>query len=60
MADSYRFYDTPTIRADKKLLWLLTGHTFAYEEGSESEALKNALKATVDWFDAYLRGAPAA
>jgi uncharacterized protein len=59
VAESYRFYDTPTIRADKKLLRLLTGHTYAYEEGVESEALKNALKATVDWFDAYLRGTSA-
>jgi dienelactone hydrolase len=59
VAESYRFYDTPTIRADKKLLRLLTGHTFAFEEGGESEALRNAIKATVEWFDAYLRAAPA-
>lgn len=55
VANAYSYYETPTIRADKKLLRLLTGHTYAYEEGEESEALKNATKATVEWFDTYLR-----
>jgi dienelactone hydrolase len=56
VADSYRFYDTPTIRADKKLLRLLTGHTYGYDDGRiASEALDNAIKATVEWFETYLR-----
>jgi pimeloyl-ACP methyl ester carboxylesterase len=55
VADSYRYYDTPTIRADKKLLRLLTGHTYGYEDGLiASEALENAIKATVEWFETYL------
>ncbi|HKW13757.1 MAG TPA: alpha/beta hydrolase [Candidatus Krumholzibacteria bacterium] len=54
--DSYRYYDTPTIRADKKLLRLLTGHTYGYDDGFiASEALENATKATVAWFETYLR-----
>jgi alpha-beta hydrolase superfamily lysophospholipase len=54
--DSYRYYDTPTIRADKKLLRLLTGHTYGYDDGFiASEALENATKATVEWFETYLR-----
>jgi fermentation-respiration switch protein FrsA (DUF1100 family) len=54
--DSYRYYDTPTIRADKKLLRLLTGHTYGYDDGFiASEALDNATKATVEWFETYLR-----
>lgn len=54
---SYLFYDTPTIRADKKLLRLLTGHTYGYDDGRiASEALENATKATVEWFETYLRG----
>jgi alpha-beta hydrolase superfamily lysophospholipase len=54
--DSYRYYDTPTIRADKKLLRLLTGHTYGYDDGYiASEALDNATKATVEWFETYLR-----
>jgi len=57
---SYLYYDTPTIRADKKLLRLLTGHTFSYEEGKESEALINAGKATVEWFETYLRATSSA
>lgn len=57
--DSYRYYDTPTIRADKKLLRLLTGHTYGYDDGFiASEALENATKATVEWFDTYLRASP--
>ena len=53
--DSYRYYDTPTMRADKKLLRLLTGHTYGYDDGYiASEALENATKATVEWFDTYL------
>jgi dienelactone hydrolase len=59
VAESYRYYDTPSIKADKKLLRLLTGHTFGYDDGRiASEALENATKATVDWFDTYLRGTP--
>jgi dienelactone hydrolase len=55
VADSYKFYDTPTIRADKKLLRLLTGHTYGYDEGRiASEALDNAIKATAEWFETYL------
>jgi dienelactone hydrolase len=55
VADSYRFYDTPSIRADKKLLRLLTGHTYGYDEGRiASEALDNATKATLEWFETYL------
>jgi dienelactone hydrolase len=55
--DSYRYYDTPTIRADKKLLRLLTGHTYGYDDGFiASDALENATKATLEWFDTYLRG----
>jgi pimeloyl-ACP methyl ester carboxylesterase len=54
--DSYRYYDTPTIRADKKLLRLLTGHTYGYDDGYiASDALENATKATVEWFDTYLQ-----
>jgi pimeloyl-ACP methyl ester carboxylesterase len=54
--DSYRYYDTPTIRADKKLLRLLTGHTYGYDDGFiASDALENATKATVEWFETYLR-----
>jgi alpha-beta hydrolase superfamily lysophospholipase len=54
--DSFRYYDTPTIRADKKLLRLLTGHTYGYDDGFiASEALENATKATVEWFETYLR-----
>jgi dienelactone hydrolase len=54
--DSYRYYDTPTIRADKKLLRLLTGHTYGYDDGYiASEALENATKATLEWFETYLR-----
>jgi dienelactone hydrolase len=57
VAQSYRFYDTPSIKADKKLLRLLTGHTYGYDEGRiASEALENATRATVEWFDTYLRG----
>lgn len=57
--DSYRYYDTPTIRADKKLLRLLTGHTYGYDDGFiASEALENATKATVEWFETYLRNPP--
>ncbi|HET6349590.1 MAG TPA: alpha/beta hydrolase [Candidatus Krumholzibacteria bacterium] len=53
--ESYRYYDTPTIHADKKLLRLLTGHTYGYDDGFiASEALENATKATVEWFDTYL------
>jgi pimeloyl-ACP methyl ester carboxylesterase len=56
--DSYRYYDTPTIRADKKLLRLLTGHTYGYDDGFiASEALENATKATLEWFETYLRPA---
>jgi dienelactone hydrolase len=56
VADSYRYYDTPTLRADKKLLRLLTGHTYGYEDGRiVSEALENAIKATLEWFESYLR-----
>jgi fermentation-respiration switch protein FrsA (DUF1100 family) len=55
VADSYRFYDTPTIRADKKLLRLLTGHTYGYDDGRiASEALDNAITATEEWFETYL------
>lgn len=58
VAESYRFYDTPSIKADKKLLRLLTGHTYGYDDGRiASEALENAMKATVEWFDTYLRRA---
>jgi len=58
--ESYRYYDTPTIRADKKLLRLLTGHTYGYDDGFiASEALENATKATLEWFETYLRNAPA-
>ena len=54
--DSYKYYDTPTIRADKKLLRLLTGHTYGYDDGFiASDALENATKATLDWFETYLR-----
>ncbi|MDH4036178.1 MAG: prolyl oligopeptidase family serine peptidase [Candidatus Krumholzibacteria bacterium] len=57
VAQSYTFYDTPTIKADKKLLRLLTGHTYGYDDGRiASEALENATRATVEWFDSYLRG----
>jgi len=57
--DSYRYYDTPTIRADKKLLRLLTGHTYGYDDGFiASDALENATKATVEWFENYLRNPP--
>ena len=61
VAQSYQFYDTPSIKADKKLLRLLTGHTYGYDEGRiASDALENATKATVEWFDTYLRdNAPA-
>lgn len=56
VAESYRFYDTPSIKADKKLLRLLTGHTYGYDDGRiASDALENAMKATVEWFDTYLR-----
>ncbi len=55
VADSYKFYDTPTIRADKKLLRLLTGHTYGYDDGHiASEALDNAIRATEEWFGTYL------
>ncbi len=55
VADSYKFYDTPSIRADKKLLRLLTGHTYGYDDGHiASEALDNATKATEDWFETYM------
>jgi len=54
--ESYRYYDTPTIRADKKLLRLLTGHTYGYDDGFiASEALENATRATVEWFEMYLQ-----
>jgi uncharacterized protein len=54
--DSFRYYDTPTIRADKKLLRLLTGHTYGYDDGFiASDALENATKATLEWFETYLR-----
>ena len=53
--DSYRYYDTPTIRADKKLLRLLTGHTYGYDDGFiASDALENATRATLEWFETYL------
>ena len=43
------------IKADKKLLRLLTGHTYGYDDGRiASEALDNAIKATEEWFEAYL------
>lgn len=59
VAQSYRFYDTPSIRADKKLLRLLTGHTYGYDDGRiASEALENAMKATVEWYQAYLGAKP--
>jgi dienelactone hydrolase len=55
VAESYLFYDTPSIKADKKLLRLLTGHTYGYDDGRiASEALENAMKATVEWFQTYL------
>ena len=55
VADSYQFYDTPSIRADKKLLRLLTGHTYGYDDGHiASEALDNAIKATEEWFGTYM------
>ncbi len=61
VAQSYRFYDTPSIKADKKLLRLLTGHTYGYDDGRiASEALENATRATVEWFQAYLLAAPSA
>jgi dienelactone hydrolase len=61
VAQSYRFYDTPSIKADKKLLRLLTGHTYGYDEGRiASEALGNATKATVEWFQTYLTASPSA
>lgn len=54
--DSFRYYDTPTLRADKKLLRLLTGHTYGYDDGFiASEALENATNATLEWFETYLR-----
>jgi dienelactone hydrolase len=60
VADSYKFYDTPSIKADKKLLRLLTGHTYGYDNGRiASDALDNAIKATVEWYETYLR-APSA
>jgi dienelactone hydrolase len=53
--DSFRYYDTPSIRADKKLLRLLTGHTYGYDDGFiASEALENATRATLQWFKTYL------
>ncbi len=61
VAHSYRFYDTPSIRADKKLLRLLTGHTYGYDDGRiASEALENAMKATVEWYEEYLKPASGA
>ena len=54
--DSYRYYDTPLILADKKLLRLLTGHTYGYDDGYiASDALENATRATVEWFETYLK-----
>ncbi|HEX5133215.1 MAG TPA: alpha/beta hydrolase [Candidatus Krumholzibacteria bacterium] len=61
VAESYQFYDTPSIKADKKLLRLLTGHTYGYDDGRiASEALENATKATVEWFETYLRASSTA
>ncbi len=43
------------MRADKKLLRVLTGHTFGYEDGEEpGEALRQSAKKTVGWFHDYL------
>ncbi len=52
--DAVRLYETPTMKADKKLLRLLTGHTFGYEAGTVGDALDRALTSTVEWFDEYL------
>jgi hypothetical protein len=39
---------------------LLTGHTYGYDNGRiASDALDNAIKATVEWYETYLR-APSA
>jgi len=54
VADGQKFYDTEIIRADKKLLRLLTGHTFGYDGGIVSEALTKATEETVNWFIEYL------
>jgi len=54
VADGQRFYDTEIFRADKKLLRLLTGHTFGYEDGHITEALTKAADSTVEWFAEYL------
>jgi dienelactone hydrolase len=54
VADGQKFYDTEKIRADKKLLRLLTGHTFGYAEGNVSEALTKATEATAKWFVEHL------
>jgi dienelactone hydrolase len=52
--DAVSLYETPTMRADKKLLRLLTGHTFGYETKVVGEALERALATTLEWFDEYL------
>jgi len=51
-----RLYDTPGFHADKRLLRMLTGHTFGYEAGAPvNDVLAQSASATTDWFREYLK-----
>lgn len=48
-------YDTAELHADKKLLRVLTGHTFGYESGvPPNDVLTQSTNATAEWFLEYL------
>jgi len=54
VAEAFSLYDVPTIRADKKLIRLQTGHTFGFE-GDVTDVLDKATERSVSWFDHYLK-----
>jgi dienelactone hydrolase len=58
--DAVRLHDAPGAsrdrRRDKRLLRVVTGHTFGYDGGSPGDALERAVAATVEWFTRYLAG----
>ncbi|MCK5440205.1 MAG: alpha/beta hydrolase [Gemmatimonadetes bacterium] len=55
--EAISLYQTAQLRADKKLLRMLTGHTFGYEAGREpGEPLRQSGDATTEWFAHYFSG----
>jgi alpha-beta hydrolase superfamily lysophospholipase len=54
IGEALTLYDTSELRADKKLLRMLTGHTFGYETGAEPGiVLQQSGDATIEWFVHY-------